>query len=103
MNKLKELREWLNLILTLACGVIVFMLKQEFKIAAMESDGHSRERVEAIRNYVQEGYVSKVSFESVQNETNRRLERIDENVSRLQQDFARISGRLYSPRQQEQQ
>lgn len=86
MNKSKEIREWINLAVTIIGPAVLAWL-----IWSMDSKlDNQRLSIEAKAN---ERFVAKEAYESDRTETNRRLDIISSDLSTIKIDIATMKGR----------
>lgn len=81
-EKYKELREWVNLLVTILIPILVWMINTKLDNQRM-----------AIEATAAKTYVSKEWYDSDRSETNKRLDGISADISTIKIDIATMKGR----------
>lgn len=93
-SKPKEIREWVNLLLTFATPIIlgwlIWSVRAQVSIARYETESAIDKKL-AVQ---EQNFVPREAFQNFQQETNKRLDGIAGDVARIQQDVATIKGQL---------
>lgn len=82
MNKFKELREWLNLALTIVGGILIYVANMKLDNQRLTINAETAEK-----------YQTKAEAQSFQAMTNAKLDSISADLQTIRVDLARMQGR----------